>query len=405
MTKSVQSPLTLVNGVKHISKRLVLSYLIDWILILATAAVGGGFSRIKGSKHAFSLNDSAISFPHKPDTVSVGVLIIVSLVAPGVITALISLIVVPGPTADRKTSKSLIWRRRVWEWNTAWMGLGVALAGAFVVTEGMKDIYGKPRPDLLARCNPDLGNIAAFQVGGLSQELPNAPVVVTSGICRTTGSTLNDGFASFPSGHSSFAWAGMTYLALFLCSKFAIAIPFLSPARFGSFDHSQHKIAAYAGPNTDQNAHSETAAVPSRNQAAAPPVHLLILVLVPIGTAIFISGSRWFDYRHHGFDIIFGSLIGFSFAWLGFRWYHLPIRRGAGWSWGARSRERAFYTGLGILTYVGNEGWSSATATINQDLESQATVLGAGRTDRPETEMVRDGQNTASSSSHSELSK
>lgn len=367
--------------------------------------MGGGFSRIKGNKHAFSLNDPAISFPHRPDTVSVSVLIIVSLVAPGIITALISLLVVPGPTADRETSKSLIWRRKVWEWNTAWMGLGVALAGAFVVTEGMKDIYGKPRPDLLARCNPDLENVAAFLVGGLSKGLPNAPIVVTAGICQTTGSTLNDGFASFPSGHSSFAWAGMTYLALFLCSKFAIAIPFLSPARFGSFDQSQHKLSAYEGPLTHRNEHSETTAVPSRNQAAAPPVHLLILVLVPIGTAIFISGSRWYDYRHHGFDIIFGSLIGFGFAWLGFRWYHLPIRRGAGWSWGARSRERAFYTGLGIPTYVGNEGWMSAKATMNQDLESQGTVLGAGRTDLPETDIVRDGQNNASNSSHSELSK
>lgn len=37
----------------------------------------------------------------------------------------------------------------------------------------------------------------------------------------------------------------------------------------------------------------------------------------------------------------------------------MPIRQGAGWSWGARSRDRAFYIGLGVGSYVGPEGWAS----------------------------------------------
>lgn len=327
------------------------------------------------------------------------------MVAPGVITALIALLLVPGPTAERETPKSLIWRRKIWEWNTAWMGLGVALAGAFVVTEGVKDIYGKPRPDLLARCDPDLDNIAAFQVGGLGQRLGNAPILVTSGICRKQGSTLDGGFTSFPSGHSSFAWAGMTYLALFLCSKFAIAVPFLPPARFGSIRASQQGLSAATNSRPGQGHDNTSSSTPLRNQAAAPPVHLLIIALVPIGTAIFISGSRWFDYRHHGFDIIIGSLIGIGFAWLGFRWYHLPIQRGAGWSWGARTRDRAFYLGLGIPSYVGDEGWFSAKSMASRDIESQTNVLEPGRADRLETGIVNNGNLPTSPSSRSEESK
>lgn len=339
------------------------------------------------------------------ETVSVSVLIVVSLVAPGVITALASLLLVPGPTAERGTPISLIWRQKIWEWNTAWMGLGVALAGAFVVTEGVKDIYGKPRPDLIARCDPDLNNIGAFQVGGLGQRLGNAPIVVTAGICRNTGSTLDDGFTSFPSGHSSFSWAGMTYLALFLCSKLAITVPFLLPAHFGS-GQSQHTISRGVGSGFGQShGRTSSSSVPTRNQAAAPPIHLLIVALIPIGTAVFISGSRWFDYRHQGFDIIVGSLIGIGFAWLGFRLYHLPIRRGAGWSWGARTRERAFYIGLGVPTYVGNEGWVSAKETVGQDVESQTHVLDGGRADQPETELAPNGNPSAATSSNSQVTK
>jgi membrane-associated phospholipid phosphatase len=332
----------------------------------ATAAVGGVFSKINGNRHAFALDDPAISFPYRSkDTVSVTVLIIVSVVAPGVIIAAICLLFVPGPTAPPSTPKSRIWRRKVWEWNTSWLGLGVALAGAFMVTEGLKDIYGKPRPDLLARCQPDLHAIAKYAVGGIGQIYEEAPVVVDWHICQQSdNSILRDGFASFPSGHSSFSFAGMTYLTLFLCAKYAITIPFLSPAPYSRRNYPAFETSETSMPTAAED-------VSPRNQAAAPPVYLLILAFVPTGAALFIAGSRWSDYRHQGFDIVVGSLIGFIFAWFGFRLYHLPIRRGAGWSWGPRSRDRAFYLGLGTLSYVGEEGWDSAK--VAEGRASQAT--------------------------------
>jgi hypothetical protein len=88
-----------------------------------------------------------------------------------------------------------------------------------------------------------------------------------------------------------------------------------------------------------------------RRQAAAPPLYLLVLVLAPFALSIYISASRWFDYRHHGFDILFGYLIGLIPAVFCFRYYHLPISSGAGWAWAPRSEDRAFWVGVGKLGY------------------------------------------------------
>ncbi|EXJ77640.1 hypothetical protein A1O3_09868 [Capronia epimyces CBS 606.96] len=399
MVAAAKTVNSVAGRVRHVSKRLIVSYIFDWILILGTAGVGGGFSQIDGARHAFSLQDPNISFPYHGDTVSTAVLIVVGLVAPGVITAIISLLFVPGPTAHRSTPRALIWRRKIWEWNTAWMGLGLALAGAFMITEGLKDLTGKPRPFMLAVCDPDTSPeaIRRYQVGGLGTSLSSAvPVVVDWHICRNTDKDkMRNAFASWPSGHSSFSWAGMLYLTLFLCAKFAVQIPFLPQT---STPNSRGHISTFEEENNRDHDHPRSKAslpsssfssdhhpIPPRNEAAAPPIYLLILAFVPIGVAFFISLSRWYDYRHHGFDIISGSLIGIFMAWFGFRWYHLPIRGGSGWAWGARSRERAFWLGVGRANYVGDEGWETAKLARRHDLESaEQHITGPGLPDQRE---------------------
>lgn len=171
----------------------------------AVAGIGGGFAKIQGNQEPFSLTDMNISLPEAAkDTVSMPVLIIVSLLAPAAIVVAVSFLLVPSPRALRGAPFALIWRRKVWEWNAGWMGLGVSLAATFMATEGFKDLIGKPRPDLLARCDPDLSKIATYAVSGLGQTLAGAPTLVTAGICRNQDySLVNDGFASFPSGHAS----------------------------------------------------------------------------------------------------------------------------------------------------------------------------------------------------------
>lgn len=114
--------------------------------------------------------------------------------------------------------------------------------------------------------------------------------------------------------------------------------------------------------------YAEEYVVPIRYQNAAPPVWTLMLILIPIGAAIYISASRFVDYRHFGFDLLFGTFIGITTAWSSFRFYHLPITRGAGWAWGPRSYDRAWGIGVGRGSYVGTEGWSKSGRSETQDV-------------------------------------
>ncbi|MCJ1436268.1 hypothetical protein MMC27_005646 [Xylographa pallens] len=358
---------------------LILSYVLDWIIIALIAVAGALFTLTTPNHHPFSPTDPSIAYPYVVnEKVSTKTLVLVALVAPGIITALVCLIFAPGRLASRELPTSLIWRRKVWEWNTAWMGLGLALAAAFMITDGMKNLFGKPRPDLLARCDPDMANLQNYVVGGFGTATSGG-LLVSWQICRQTNlSILNDGFASFPSGHSSFSWAGLTYLSLFLCSKFAIAIPYLLPSAYGS--STPRPIAGDRLSDSPLD-HSKGPLQPTppiplsrivRSQAAAPPTYLLVIAFIPIGAAIYISSTRWSDYFHHGFDIIFGSLMGFLLAWGSFRWYHAPIRRGAGWAWGPRSSEKAWAIGMGVQGYASESEWKRG----DEDLEN-----GVGRID------------------------
>ena len=331
---------------------------------------------------------------------------------------IISLTVIPGPTASKSTPKSLIWRRKFWEWNTAWMGLGFALASAFMITEGLKDLAGKPRPHMLAVCRPDLTAINRYRVGGLGQSFDvtgATPIRVSADICQETNpQVLREAFASWPSGHSSFSFAGLLYLSLFLCAKFAVGIPYFMPNQQtahantyeydSSLRHRQpHRTTDRTSPlstsstssRTQHEESSDDFTPPPRNSTAAPPIYLvLIAVFLPLGGAIYICVSRWFDYHHHGIDILSGAFIGATSAYLSFRYYHMPIRRGSGWSWGARTRGRAFWVGVGRDGYVGEEGWIAKKAAERDmaDVESGRStaaikrVTGTGTEDRGDVE-------------------
>lgn len=350
-----------MEKISHLSKRLALSYVVDWIVIIGIAAVGAGFWKKTPNHRPFSPVDPDISFPYvEHEKISTGLLVTIALVIPALVTAFVTLVVTPGSSMSRGTPKSRIWRMKLWEWNSAWMGLALALATAFFFTEGLKNVIGRPRPDLLARCNLDPATVQQYALGGEGSQLPLWNLLISSTACRQPDtSKLNDGFASFPSGHSSFSWAGMFYLTLFLCSKFSVTIPYLLPYTFesskqdsrgydqnvlgGDSDHSKNDMLASA----------KSTSVPLREQAAAPPTYLLILPLICISIPAYVASTRFSDFRHHGFDIIFGSSMGIVISYISFRMYHLPIRRGAGWSWGPRSVSRAWGIGVGTQGYTG----------------------------------------------------
>lgn len=81
------------------------------------------------------------------------------------------------------------------------LGLVVALVLTSFLTDIIKNAVGRPRPDLLSRCKPSRGTKDSVLVGW--------------DVCTETDQhILQEGWRSFPSGHSSFSFAGLGYLSL-----------------------------------------------------------------------------------------------------------------------------------------------------------------------------------------------
>ncbi|KAI1149430.1 PAP2 superfamily-domain-containing protein [Nemania diffusa] len=352
---------------------LVASYAFDWALLVVLAVLGYVVNNLSPNHHAFSVVDPSISYPFHTDTVSIGTAALAAGVAPVVIIFIVTLVFVPGPTVPNGTPKPLVWKRRLWELHASWLGLAASLAAAWFTTNGLKQLFGKPRPNMLSRCHPDAENIAAYVVGGVLTAVSDGRLV-TSAICTNTDkAVVDEGFRSFPSGHTTVSAAGLIYLTLLLASKLGAGIPFLHPRKF---TEDETHISAFPSRTDYQNISSpiplETSHAPqshengtgygrtlqgenviaTRTQAATPPLYLIIITLLPAGTAVFIATSRWYDFQHHGFDILVSFILGTSFACFSFRYYHLPIGRGAGWAWGPRSKSRAFFAGIGSPNYA-----------------------------------------------------
>ncbi|KAB2580162.1 Phosphatidic acid phosphatase type 2/haloperoxidase [Lasiodiplodia theobromae] len=189
--------------------RLTFSYVLDCAVLCAFAVIGGIFSIVSPKRRAFSLTDPSISFPYGPDTVSVSTVFLATVVAPAAIVTVVCLAVVPHPSGNgTPTSPSLKWRRKLWELFTSLLGLAFAAILGFFLTQSMKNLFGKPRPDFLDRCNPNITLMQQYDVGGFSSEfLEGTSVHVTWEICQSKNgsgvglSEFDDGFRSFPSGH------------------------------------------------------------------------------------------------------------------------------------------------------------------------------------------------------------
>lgn len=83
------------------------------------------------------------------------------------------------------------------------LGLLATLLITSFVTDIIKNAVGRPRPDLISRCSPEKGT-------------PEHALVAFT-VCNATNQhILDEGWRSFPSGHSSFAFGGLGYLSLYV---------------------------------------------------------------------------------------------------------------------------------------------------------------------------------------------
>lgn len=106
------------------------------------------------------------------------------------------------------------------------------------------------------------------------------------------------------------AFSGLTYTALFLASfVFSMTLPFA------------RKVRPFA-------ATAIVSAIPTA-QPKFPQMLAFLIVSIPMWIAIYIASTRWSDFRHHGFDVLFGSFEGIVCALIGWSWYGVySCRRG-----------------------------------------------------------------------------
>ena len=164
-----------------------------------TAIVAFAFGKLTPNLRPFSIDDPTISYPFQEHPkIPTWLLAILSTIVPAVFIALSVFLLPKNRTEKLKT--------RLWLLNTAWLGLGVALTAAMLVTDGMKNLVGKPRPDLISRCAPDPERLASgnFSIGDR--------YLFGVGICTSWDGVsraglgideLHDGFRSWVSGHTS----------------------------------------------------------------------------------------------------------------------------------------------------------------------------------------------------------
>ncbi|KAF9052461.1 PAP2-domain-containing protein [Hymenopellis radicata] len=234
-------------------RRLILSYAPDWIITIALAAAFFSLDVIEGYRRVFSLADTSLRHPYAVhERIPNLLLFLICFIAPLVLQPLINLATI----------------RSWWDLHNSTLGLilGLALTGA--ITQITKITVGRPRPDIVDRCQPPPGSVDP--VFGLSNWT----------ICtQIDNAILRDGFRSFPSGHSSLSFAGLGFLSFYLAGKLHL------------FDTRGRTGKAW-------------------------------LALTPFAGASLVAISRSMDYRHHWHDILVGSILGTVMAYFAYRQYY-----------------------------------------------------------------------------------
>ncbi|KAJ2551032.1 hypothetical protein EV175_003841 [Coemansia sp. RSA 1933] len=234
--------------------RLFKMYIPDWIIVIVINIAGALFGKLGPRHRQFSLEDRSIQYTGHYSYVPNFVPPLVAYASP-IVCAVVF----------------LVFRRGNWhDFHCTVLGIFMAMGLNNVATNVLKNAVGRPRPDFIWRCKPSITQNPTLQL-------------VSSGVCTQTDlKLLHDGMRSFPSGHASLAFCGLTFTALYLASHFRY---------------------------NDMRGHA----------------YKSIVFYVPLFCAALIAVSRTADYHHHWQDVLAGSAMGAYIGWFGYRTYFPPV--------------------------------------------------------------------------------
>ncbi|OBZ73760.1 putative lipid phosphate phosphatase 3, chloroplastic [Grifola frondosa] len=218
------------------------SYLLDWSIAGTAWFAAWIIKELPPFESEFNLKDPAIDYKHHSNQIGSGLNWTIALILPLTVTVAVGCI-----------------RRSAIEVHHSCLALWAGRGYAYFFTESLKNRVGRLRPDFLDRCKWDK----------------------TLKACAGNLDKVLDGRRSFPSGHSSTAFAGMTFLSFWIAGMTG-AWCINQPASSASLLSS--KLAR------------------------------LSLSIIPLLFATWVAISRVEDNRHHIEDVIVGSLIGITSA-------------------------------------------------------------------------------------------
>ncbi|KLO09542.1 lipid phosphate phosphatase 1 [Schizopora paradoxa] len=217
------------------------AYFGDWTVVTGIWFLASYIDGLPPFEREFSLDDPLINHPHTKQQIGGSTNNLMSFIVPLVLIVI----------------SSALFSSLFAIHNNA-LGLWTARASSRLITEFLKNRVGRLRPDFLARCAWDDVTLQ----------------------CTGKAADILDGRRSFPSGHSSTAFAGMTFLFLWISAQ-TMTWNLSYPLQRLNF--------------------------PLLNCRSAR----VILCLAPLSYATWVAVSRVEDYRHHKEDVIVGSILGF----------------------------------------------------------------------------------------------
>lgn len=226
-----------VHTIRSHGARVARIHMHDWLILLLLVVIDAVLNIIEPF-HRFVGEDmmTDLRYPLKDNTIPFWAVPIIAILLPLAVFLVYYFI-----------------RNDVYDFHHALLGLLFSVLITAVITDAIKDGIGRPRPDFFWRCFPN--GTGVFDK------------VTSDVLCTGDKSVIKEGHKSFPSGHTSWSFAGLVYLSWYLSGKVRV------------FDRRGH-------------------------------IAKLCLVLLPVLLAALIAVSRVDDYWHHWQDVFAGGLIG-----------------------------------------------------------------------------------------------